>query len=278
MKAPWSHADHIAMHWRPDAVMKTGVIEPMWIRQVSPVDMARHTIDPFIDSVRGRGPAVSPSPEPEQIAAAAAKVAKQFAEGKDAIIAVGVDKVRVAPGQGALIGGIVGLIAQAAEKLARGESVAIDAMGRRLIVRSDAAGNVQVQAASANAPRSGLGEPAAIWAQALRPTGPGAVYNYPAISMSDAPYRATMMASVKTWAPNVTAEVHSADRDPLYIQRTVPAAAMASRPALPAPYFQKAQTYAQQTVRDHRQQPVVRDHRQQPVRATALPMSSMKRR
>jgi len=268
MKPPWSHADHIAMHWRPDAVTRTGVIEPMWVRQVSPVDMARHTVDPFIDSVRGRGPAVSPSPEPEQIATAAAQVAKQFGAGQDAIIAVGVDKVRVSPGQGAMIGGIIGLIAQVAEKLARGESVAIDAMGRRLIVRSDAAGNVQMQAANPAAP-AGLGEPAAAWARPLRPVGPGAVYNYPAVAMADAPYRATMMASVKTWSPNVTAEVHAANQTPRTIQQTVSAPAMMSRPALPAPYFQQAQVYGQQPVRDHRQQS---------SRTTALPMASMKRR
>lgn len=266
MKAPWSQADHIAMHWRPDAVTKTGVIEPMWIRQVSPVDMARHTIDPFIDSVRGRGPAVSPSPAPEQIAAAAAQVAKQFSAGQDAIIAVGVDKVRVAPGQGAMIGGIVGLIAQVAEKLARGETVAIDALGRRLIVRSDAAGNIQMRAPNAAAP-AGLGNSAAAWAQALRPNGPGAVYNYPAIAMADAPYRATMMASVKTWSPNVTAEVHAANQTPRTIQQTVSAPAMASRPALPAPYYQRAQAYGQSPMPAHHEQS-----------SRPTPMTNMKRR
>lgn len=246
------------MHWRPDAVMKTGVIEPMWIRQVSPVDMARHTIDPFIDSVRGRGPAVSPSPQPEQIAAAAVKVAKQFREGKDAVIAVGLDKVKVTPDNAASIGGVVGFIAQAAAKLSRGETVSIEAMGRRLIVRPEGDGSLRVQAAAPTG-KSGLGEPAAAWAQPMRPIGPGAIYNYPAIAMSDAPYRATMMASVRTLAPNVTAEVHSADRGPLYIQKTAPAQAMASRPPLPAPYFQRAQTQTQN------------------VRETPLTMQSMKR-
>lgn len=245
MKAPWSHADHIAMHWRPDAVMKTGVIEPMWVRQVSPVDMARHTIDPFIDAVRGRGPAVSPSPQPEQIATAAAKVAQQFRDGKDAVIAVGVDKVRVTPDNASSIGGVVGLIAQAAQKLARGETVSIEAMGRRLIVRAEGDG-LRMQAAAPTG-KSGLGEPSLIWAQRMRPTGPGAVYDYPAIAMSDSPYRATMMASVRVLSPNVTAEVHSADRGPLYIQKTAPAQAMASRPPLPAPYYQRGQPQTQQT-------------------------------
>lgn len=254
MKPPWSHGDHVSMHWRPDFVMKTGVIEPMWIRQVNPVDMARHTIDPFIASVRGPGPAVSPSPQPEQIAGAAGQVAKAFAKGQPAVIAVGLDRVKVAPGDGARIGGVIGLIVQAAERLARGEAVAIDLMGRRLIVTPDGAGNVRMRAENARQPQSidvrngssGLGMPAAQWAQALRPTGPGNVYSYPTVAMSDSPYRETMMATVRTWAPGAAAQTHSADKPALAIQRTQPAAALAARPALPAPYFQRAQTYAEQ--------------------------------
>lgn len=241
------------MHWRPDFVMKTGVIEPMWIRQVSPVDMARHTIDPFIDSVRGPGPAVSPSPAPEQIAEAASQVARAFAAGKPAVIAVGLDKVQVKPGDGARIGGAIGLIVQAAERLARGEAVAIDLMGRRLIVSPAAGGGVQMQAQASEPrqvdvrnPSQGLGMLPAQWAQPIRPVGPGNVYNYPAVATSDSPYRQTMMQTVKTWAPSVTAEVHAADGSVRHLQRTQPAEALSSRPALPTPYYDRAQTYAQQ--------------------------------
>lgn len=50
--------------WRPDRVYDTGVIQPFPIQNQNPVEMARHTIDPFIGDVRGRGPAVAGWPGP----------------------------------------------------------------------------------------------------------------------------------------------------------------------------------------------------------------------
>jgi hypothetical protein len=140
---PWTAAQHAQMHWRPDAVIKTSVIEPMWIRQVSPVDMARHTIDPFIASVRGPGPAVSPYPSPEDVAYAAGKLAQLFARGRKGIVCMGAEKITVAPDQ-LPIGGVVGLIVQAAQELARGGRVAIQIGGRQLIVCAPPGGEPQV--------------------------------------------------------------------------------------------------------------------------------------
>jgi hypothetical protein len=121
------------MHWRPDAITRTGVIEPMFVRQVSPVDMARHTIDPFIASVRGAGPAVSPYPSPEDVAYAAGKLAQQFRQGKNAVVCMGTEKITVGPHQPPM-GGIVGTITQAAQELARGGTVTIQIGARRVVV------------------------------------------------------------------------------------------------------------------------------------------------
>lgn len=139
---------HAQMHWRPDAITRTGVIEPMWPRQVSPVDMARHTIDPFIDSVRGRGPAVAPYPSPEDVAYAAGKLAKEFARGKTAVVCLGTEKITVGPNQPPM-GGIVGTIVQAAQELARGGTVTIQIGARRVIVCGGPNGEPQVQSAGA---------------------------------------------------------------------------------------------------------------------------------
>lgn len=141
---------HAQAHWRPDAITRTGVIEPMWIRQVSPVDMARHTIDPFIESVRGRGPAVSPYPSPEDVAYAAGKLAQLFARGKSGTVCMGTEKITVDPDQPPQ-GGIVGTITQAAQELARGGTVTIQIGSRRAIVCNNAPGgepNVQPAAAA----------------------------------------------------------------------------------------------------------------------------------
>jgi len=133
MMVPWTRSEHVSMHWRPDAITRTSVLQPMWIRQLSPVDMATHTIDPFINSVRGAGPAVSPYPAPEDVAYAAGKVAQQFRNGKTAIICMGTSKIRVAPNTPPC-GGIVGTITAAAQQLARGIPVAIQIGIRRVIV------------------------------------------------------------------------------------------------------------------------------------------------
>jgi hypothetical protein len=134
------------MHWRPDAVTKTGVIQPMWVRQVSPVDMATHTIDPFIASVRGPGPAVNPYPSPEDVAYAAGAVAKQFRAGKRAVVGIGTDKVTV--DIDTQCGGIVGTIVAAARELMKGGAVSIEIGGRRLVVQSSNDGTPVVQAAA----------------------------------------------------------------------------------------------------------------------------------
>jgi len=150
MMVPWTAAQHASMHWRPDAITRTGVIEPMWIRQVSPVDMARHTIDPFINSVRGPGPAVSPYPSPEDIAYVAGKLAQEFARGRAAVISLGTEKIRVTAGTPPA-GGIVGTITAAAQQLARGSTVAIEVGGRRVIVCCSGPGGEPVVASAASA-------------------------------------------------------------------------------------------------------------------------------
>lgn len=127
---PWTHG----WHMRPDVVIRTGVIEPFWTRVVSPVDVARHTIDPFIESVRPRGPAVAPTPEPERVAEAAVKVAEQFEKGKDAYVRIGYDRVRVTPSMPPAPG-IVGAIVRAAQGLVRRKPVAITIGRRRVVVR-----------------------------------------------------------------------------------------------------------------------------------------------
>jgi hypothetical protein len=285
------------MHWRPDAVTKTGVIQPMWIRQLSPVDMARHTIDPFIASVRGPGPAVNPSPSPEDVAYAAGALAKQFRQGKGATIAVGTDKVKVTPTT--QCGGIVGVLAQAARELAKGGTVAIEFGGRRVIVCNSGPGGspvvsqapsaaaqaaqsapqevsvrptpmpVNTQPAMTTAPspsgfgrarsRRQFGVPEGQYIDYLRPTGPGRMYNAYRIETSDSPYRSTMMNSVRTFAPQAAMQTHEADHGPLYLQRTEPAAAMASRPAMPSAYNNERTPYEAQ------------------VRPTPMPMNGHRR-
>jgi hypothetical protein len=128
-----THQMHAQLHWRPDAITRTGVIEPMWIRQVSPVDMARHTIDPFIASVRAPGPGVSPAPSPESLAYAAGQLAQLFAQGRKGILCLGTEKITVSPDQPPM-GGVVGTIVQAAQELARSGSATVEIGGRRLIV------------------------------------------------------------------------------------------------------------------------------------------------
>lgn len=146
MMVPWTRSEHVSMHWRPDAITRTSVIEPMWIRQLSPVDMATHTIDPFIASVRGAGPAVSPYPAPEDIAYAAGKVAQQFRRGQAAVICMGTSKIRVAPNTPPG-GGVVGTITAAAQQLAKGSPVAIQIGIRRVIVCNGPGGEPSVTVA-----------------------------------------------------------------------------------------------------------------------------------
>lgn len=131
---PWTKNWTHGWHMRPDVVIKTGIIEPFWTRVVSPVDVARHTIDPFIASVRGSGQAVAPTPAPEAVAQAAIKVAESFERGKDAVLRIGDDAVRVSPNQ-APAPGLIGAIVRAAQDLARGKSVAVTVGPQRVIIR-----------------------------------------------------------------------------------------------------------------------------------------------
>jgi hypothetical protein len=48
-------------HHRADMVTRTGVVEPYYVRQVSPVVSAQQALVPFIASVRGRAMTASPA-------------------------------------------------------------------------------------------------------------------------------------------------------------------------------------------------------------------------
>lgn len=52
----------IHSHYRPDAVTRTGVIEPWDIARRNPVDMAQQVVDAFTSAVRPNGPGIFPSP------------------------------------------------------------------------------------------------------------------------------------------------------------------------------------------------------------------------
>ncbi len=242
------------MHWRPDAITRTGVIQPMWVRQQSPVNMATHTIDPFLASVRGRGPAVNPGPSPEDIAYAAGQLASQFAQGKSAVVSIGMDKVTVSPG--VAYQGIIGVICNAAMQIANGRPAAIEVNGRRVIINGSGGQSINVtQGSTSNVTSSassgtvmqtapaGFGGPAGTYNDFIRPAGPGRQFNPYRTETSDSPYRQTMMSSVAQFAPNAAARVHGVDKSALYLQRTDPAPALASRPALPAPYYNQAKPY-----------------------------------
>ena len=169
MMVPWTRSEHVSMHWRPDAITSTSVIQPMWIRQLSPVDMATHTIDPFITSVRGRGPAVSPYPSPEDVAYAAGKLGQLFARGQSGVVCMGTEKIKVNPNQPPC-GGIVGTIVQAAQELARGGTVKVTIGPRAVIVcNSGPGGEPAVAAAPAVAPAAAAA-PSAPAEVSVRPT------------------------------------------------------------------------------------------------------------
>ena len=213
MMVPWTAAQHVDMHWRPDAITRTGVIQPMWIRQVSPVDMATHTIDPFIASVRGRGPAVSPYPSPEDVAYAAGKLAQLFARGQSGVVCLGTEKIKVdaqtPPG-----GGIVGTIVQAAQELARGGTVKIQIGPRSVIVCNSGPGGEPAiapaapqapsgQAASMNVrpdqqPKSGFGFPLLAPTTLPSSPGPGNVPAFPFIDYGE--YRRMLTRDDNMWS------------------------------------------------------------------------------
>lgn len=123
---------------RPDVVIRTGVIEPFWTRMVSPVEVARHTIDPFIASVRPIGPAVAPSapsaaPSPEEVAKVVVKAAEQLEKGKDARVRVAGNSVKITATTPSTPD-IVGAIANAAQRLAKGQAVSVRVGPRQVLV------------------------------------------------------------------------------------------------------------------------------------------------
>lgn len=117
-------------HYRPDAVERTGVIEPYDVQRYNPVDVARHTIDPFIQGVRAPGPAVAPQPSAEAIANAAAGVAESWASGKVATVHIGAFSVQVSPDQPSQ-GGLVGKIVETARGIRAGKSVLVESPGSK---------------------------------------------------------------------------------------------------------------------------------------------------
>jgi len=162
------------MHWRPDAITSTSVIQPMWIRQLSPVDMATHTVDPFVTSVRGRGPAVSPYPSSEDVAYAAGKLAQLFARGQTGVVCAGTEKIRV-DANTPPSGGIVGIIIQAAQQLMRGGPVKIQIGSRAVMVcNSGPNGEPAITptngAAPAITPANGAASPAQPTSMTVGPT------------------------------------------------------------------------------------------------------------
>ena len=254
-------SQHASMHWRPDAITRTGVIEPMWIRQVSPVDMARHTIDPFIASVRGAGPAVSPYPAPEDIAYVAAKLAKAFAQGRGAIICLGAQKIAVYPNTPAA-GGIVGTITAAAKKLSRGGTASIQVGSRRVIVCNSGPGGepvitaapsapgagsntgpTQMQSRETPMPANGFGMPLLANTRLPQVPGPGHVPQYPfkdyayyyrKLNYDDNVWgRRNFQASLaQRFAPNAMREMNAANRIPIRYAQTQARPPLDTRPPM----------------------------------------------
>jgi len=232
-------SQHAQMHWRPDAITRTGVIEPMFVRQVSPVDMARHAIDPFIQSVRGMGPAVSPYPSPEDVAYAAGKLAQQFRQGKNAVVCMGTEKITVGPNQ-LPMGGIVGTITQAAQELARGGTVTIQIGARRAIVCNSGPGGTPV----------------------VQPAAPASA------APASIPVRADQAQPVQAQAHAQAAQAHAQAAQAA--QRSLPAAAAAAAQA----HAHAAQAHAQAAQAAHAAHPVHPAHPAHP----AHPMNPANRR
>jgi hypothetical protein len=116
-------------HLRPDRVWDTGVWEPYPIRQRNPVDVAQHTIDPFIGSVRPMALNVF-APSPEQVAQAAVAVAEQFRQGKPAGVRLGREVV-IVDATSTPSNPLLATIVEAARKIANGEAVTVAAPGRQ---------------------------------------------------------------------------------------------------------------------------------------------------
>jgi hypothetical protein len=120
-------------HYRPDQVIRTSVIEPYDIQRYSPVEVARHTIDPFIYGVREPGPAVAPAPSAEAVANAAAAVAESWAGGNAATVSVGGFSVKVTPDTPSP-GGLVGQVIAAAHGIRTGRPVVVHSSGTKSVI------------------------------------------------------------------------------------------------------------------------------------------------
>lgn len=66
---------------RPDRVYATGVIQPYPVG-MDPAEIARKTIDGFVRFIRPAGPAVQAEMQPEEVAAAAKRLADALRQGK----------------------------------------------------------------------------------------------------------------------------------------------------------------------------------------------------
>jgi hypothetical protein len=158
-------------HLRADAITRTGVIEPYYIRELNPVNVARHVIDPFLESVRGIGPAVAgpsttvqatrtpafnvpppklvmvretptalkpsePGPQSSAVVGAAINVAAKFSRGQSATVRIGAQTVTLKPGKAAPPGSplAIQVIADAANKLVYGQCAVIRVRDQRVQV------------------------------------------------------------------------------------------------------------------------------------------------
>jgi len=148
--------------YRPDAVTRTGVPAPYGIRFVDPVEVARHTIDPFILGIRPMGPTVAPRPTATMVAQAAGKLASEISNGKSVKVAAdGVVRV-VSPAEmkqpaQAPESGVVGQVMAAARSLLAGRPVLVRAAGSLpAIARPSEALIAKATAESAAAPAAAI--------------------------------------------------------------------------------------------------------------------------
>jgi hypothetical protein len=126
-------AMHLSYLPRPDRVTATGVIAPYPIRQYDPVYLARKTIWPFIQGIRPVGPVWKPQPQPEEIVAAAMKVANTMGLGQNVQtpvkVQVGRQKVKIRPGK-APRSQMEAKIQQCAYQIMRGKPFMVKSAGR----------------------------------------------------------------------------------------------------------------------------------------------------
>lgn len=140
---------------RPDAVIRSSIIEPYFIQQISPVEAARHTIDPFIYGIRPPGPSVEPELTPMQIVHAAAGVADRLASGNGATVSVGAEQMTVQPSQGCpeYMPGPIGKIFRAAAKMLRREKFTVaTSQGAVQATPASQAGGMAAQMAAGRVP------------------------------------------------------------------------------------------------------------------------------